>query len=176
MSLYKISGETTGSIKIRLFTESDNEYIGFSDVNEGSYEIKFRLNSQEDVFAAGELASGEARSYGKITPLTASGIPTITQPERWIEKSGVYTAENGDRLLLDSSVSGFSVNLPNTPQIGDHLSFVDAAGSCETNNVIIDRNGNKIMGLDEDMTINRDNASFDLVYYNSTYGWRIKCE
>jgi len=176
MAVYRIAGETLGSTKIRIFTEPDNEYIGYKDVSSGSYEIKFRLNSEQEVFAAGEVASGESRAYGKVTPTTSSGIPTIVQPEDWDEKTGAFDASNSDRLLLDSSGGPFTVNLPASPVMGDAVSFVDAAASCGTNNVTVGRNGEKIMGLEENLTIDEDDAAFDLVYYNSTYGWRIRYE
>jgi len=35
------------------------------------------------------------------------------------------------------------------------------------------RNGEVIMGDNADMQVDTVNAAFDIVYSNSTYGWRI---
>ena len=40
--------------------------------------------------------------------------------------------------------------------------------------ITVKRNGHRIMGDSDDMTVNTDNAGFALVYFNATYGWRLK--
>jgi len=40
-------------------------------------------------------------------------------------------------------------------------------------NVIIDRNGEKIMNLDDNLTINLQYATIEFVYVDNTIGWRI---
>jgi hypothetical protein len=37
----------------------------------------------------------------------------------------------------------------------------------------VDRNGQAIMGDNDNLTVNTRNAAFTLVYYNATYGWRL---
>lgn len=176
MATYSISGNAGANCKVRIFVESGNEYLGYEDVSSGAYEIKFRLNSSQDVLAVAEDANGQAAGYGSVTPSASAGAPTLTPPDDWNEKNGLFNASNGDKILLDASGGGFTVNLPASPVMGDTVSFVDATGDCGTNNVTVGRNGEKIMGLAEDLTINDDNAAFDLVYYNSTYGWRLRYE
>ena len=90
----------------------------------------------------------------------------------WTEVYGNYTAQPGDKLMLDST-STFNITLPPNPKFGYEVDFCDGAGECESNNVTVLRNGEKIMGLNEDMNININYASFKLVYFNSTNGWRI---
>ena len=176
MATYLISGTAQTACRIRLFNETDDEYLGYEDLSAGNYTVKFRLNSQQDIMIAAEKSDGESRAYGKVTPIVSEGGTTLTPAEIWDEKDGNFTASNGDKLLLDSSVDGFTVTLPASPVMGDTVSFVDAVGNCGTKNVIIGRNGEKIMALDENLTVETDNASFDLVYFNSTYGWRLRYE
>jgi hypothetical protein len=61
--------------------------------------------------------------------------------------------------------------LPATPNVGDAIFFADGGGNYEINNLTIDRNGNTIMGLSEDMIIDINNVSVGLVYSGTT--WRI---
>ena len=84
-----------------------------------------------------------------------------------------YDANANTRLLVDTTNGAVTVNLPAAPSTGDYVEFVDAAGKFDVNNLTIGRNSLKIMGLDEDMTVAKLNASFRLVYANATSGWRI---
>ena len=65
------------------------------------------------------------------------------------------------------------MTLPASPQTGDQVSFVDLAGTFDTNNLTIGRNSLKIMGLTEDMIVSTENAGLQLVYTGSTYGWKL---
>tara|TARA_B100001063_G_scaffold77599_4_gene72088 strand:- start:5324 stop:6004 length:681 start_codon:yes stop_codon:yes gene_type:complete len=83
------------------------------------------------------------------------------------------TLDANKRYLVDTTGGAFTVELPAAPTSGDYIEFLDAAGKFDVNNLTIDRNSLKIMGLDEDMTVAKLNASFRLVYANATSGWRI---
>ena len=65
------------------------------------------------------------------------------------------------------------MTLPASPQTGDQVSFVDLAGTFDTNNLTIGRNSLKIMGLTEDMIVSTENAGIQLVYTGSTHGWKL---
>ena len=59
------------------------------------------------------------------------------------------------------------------PLVGDELRFLDKVDKFATNNLIINRNGKKIMGLSENFTVSTDNASIGLVFTGDTYGWKL---
>ncbi|MDO9182225.1 MAG: hypothetical protein Q7U04_07440, partial [Bacteriovorax sp.] len=67
-----------------------------------------------------------------------------------------------------------TLTLPASATIGNTIRLIDAAGSFDINNLTVARNGLKIMGLAEDMTVANKNTSIELVYYNAASGWRIK--
>ena len=67
------------------------------------------------------------------------------------------------------TASGITLTLPASPAVGDYVSV----GVLGFDDVVVNRNGNNIMGLGEDMTINIKNTSVDLTYVNATLGWRI---
>jgi hypothetical protein len=92
----------------------------------------------------------------------------------WVEKLANYTALPYDRIVVNTqAVAAYAIKLPASPVFGETVSIFDGGGNCSTVNVTIDRNGKPIMGLAQDLLIDVDNASFELVYYNDTYGWRI---
>lgn len=74
---------------------------------------------------------------------------------------------------VDTSSGGLTLTLPSVPAKGDAVRIFDAGYTFDTNNLTIARNGQLVMGLDEDLTVNTQGAAFDLVYYNPSRGWRI---
>ena len=77
------------------------------------------------------------------------------------------TAVAGAHYIL-TNVGATTVTLPASPSSADTV-WITVANSLATN--VIARNGNTIMGLSEDMTINALYATVALRYVNST--WRI---
>lgn len=84
-----------------------------------------------------------------------------------------YASTSNVRLLVDTTAGAVTVTLPAAPTVGDYVEIIDAAGTFDTNDLTVGRNSLKIMGLDEDMTVSKLNASFKLVYASATLGWRI---
>ena len=78
-----------------------------------------------------------------------------------------------DRYFIDTTSGAQTANLPASPQVGDQVSFVDLAGTFDTNNLTIGRNSLKIMGQSADMTVSTEDAGIQLVYTGSTYGWKL---
>jgi len=78
-----------------------------------------------------------------------------------------------DRYFINTTAGPQTANLPASPQVGDQVSFVDLAGTFDTNNLTLGRNGLKIMGLTEDLVISLEDAGIQLVYTGATYGWKL---
>ncbi len=83
------------------------------------------------------------------------------------------TVAANDRYFIDSTASAQLVILPASPQTGDQVSVVDLAGTADTNNITLDRNSLKIMGLAENLVISTEHAGIQLVYSGATYGWKL---
>ena len=92
----------------------------------------------------------------------------------WAELTSNTTVAAGSGNFVATNVGAIVVTLPSSPSLGDEVSVVDGAGFASANNITIGRNSQPIMGEAEDMVVNVDDAAFTLVYYNSTYGWRLK--
>lgn len=91
----------------------------------------------------------------------------------WYYTSTNYTAVAGDRLLLDTSSTAITVTLPASPIFGNMIEFIDYSGTFGTNNMTFARNGQRIMGLNEDLIINVDFAANNLIYSGPGQGWKI---
>ena len=91
----------------------------------------------------------------------------------WATMSSNTTVAANDRYFVDTSGGAVTATLPASPQTGDQVSFVDLAGTFDTNNLTIARNSLKIMGQTADMTVSTEDAGIQLVYTGSTYGWKL---
>jgi hypothetical protein len=114
---------------------------------------------------------------GQISQLssTVTGLDSAISPNvmsAWTVKTTSYTAINKDRLLVIPA-DGLVITLPLTPNQGDSVAIIDAAGTAATTNFTIARNGKPIQSLSEDLIVDVASASFTLTYYNATNGWRI---
>jgi len=89
----------------------------------------------------------------------------------FLEKSANYGASVGDVIASNTVGGSFNITLPANPNEFDAVGIFDAQGSFKINNLIVLRNGKAIMGLAEDMTVDVDNASFQLIYNNGD--WRL---
>ena len=84
-----------------------------------------------------------------------------------------FAVVTGTRAFVNTDGGSCTVVLPASPLVGDELRFLDMVDKFATNNLIISRNGKKIMGLTENFTVSTDNASIGLVFTGDTYGWKL---
>ena len=94
----------------------------------------------------------------------------------YLEKTSAYTAFPGDNLFIDTSAAAVTITLPASPSQGDAVSFIDAEGTFDTNNLTVEPGSEKIHAntAGDEMGVDTNNAGFTLVYQDSTYGWRLK--
>ena len=84
-----------------------------------------------------------------------------------------YTALNNDRLLVDTSSGPITINLPASPNTGDNVRFMDVASNFATNALTVGRNGETVVGDAADLTVNTNDAAFQLIYTGATNGWKL---
>ena len=80
----------------------------------------------------------------------------------------------GRGYFVDTSSSAISMTLPSSASAGDTIAIKDYAGTFASNKLTIVRNGHKIQGAEENLTISTERAAFTLVYYNAAQGWLLK--
>jgi hypothetical protein len=80
----------------------------------------------------------------------------------------------GNGYFCNTTGGAFTVTLPTSPVLGDFISFIDYAGTFDTNNLTIARNGKNIQGAAADLTVNVERAGFTLVFVDDTQGWLLQ--
>jgi len=123
--------------------------------------------------SAGSITnSGTITNTGTISGGTITG--TIDGQVNWqtgsIKTTG-FTATAGEGYFCNTTSSAFTVTLPASPSAGDFVGVKDYAGTAQTNNITIARNGSNIQGAANDFLINTENASVIFIYVDGTQGW-----
>ena len=85
-----------------------------------------------------------------------------------------YTTVANDQVLVDTSASTVTVNLPASPSIGNEVHFIDSKNFFNSNNLTIGRNGSNILGSASNLVVSVNGAAFTLVYVNTARGWVYK--
>jgi len=82
-----------------------------------------------------------------------------------------FTAVAGRAYPCDTTSAAFTVTLPASPAAGDLVTLTDYAGTFNTNNLLVNPNGNKVEGSAVNQAVSTNRGSVNLVYIDSTQGW-----
>ena len=160
------TGLTINSQKeLRLADTDDSAYIGFKAAGTTtSYTLT--------------MPAAVATANDQILTSTTGGVLS------WVDNSGGtswqtvdttgFTAVAGEGYFCNTTSAAFTATLPASPSLGDECTFVDYAGTFDTNNLTVGRNSEKINGSAADLTVSVERAAFTLVYTDSTQGWLLK--
>ena len=106
--------------------------------------------------------------------VSLGGSATISAGTDWQSvKTSAFTAAAGEGYFVNTTSAPITVTLPSSPSIGDEVRIIDYAGTADTNNITVARNGKNIMGSAANMTISTERASIGLVFVDNTQGWLL---
>jgi len=93
----------------------------------------------------------------------------------WVSdpKTANFTAVVGKGYFVDTTSSAITVTLPSSPTAGDEISLIDYGANASTNNITITSSDN-IEGATEDVLIDYNKGSVNIVYSDATKGWIVK--
>jgi hypothetical protein len=113
------------------------------------------IASEGTIFCSGNIATAATFAAKSIGDTTFKGV------------ANNYSISNCEKVFFNANNS--TVILPATPSEGNFITI--GVGNFSNTNVI--RNGKLIMGIAEDMRIDRPNVSVQLVYTGDVIGWKI---
>ena len=120
------------------------------------------------------LQIGEAGDTINLTNATVN-LPVGAAGTAWqAVKTSSFTAVAGEGYFVNTTGGVITVTLPASATIGNEIAIIDYAGTADTNNITIARNGHKIQGAASDLTILTERAGFTLVYVDATQGWLLR--
>jgi hypothetical protein len=108
-----------------------------------------------------------ATSTNTVTNKTLTS-PVINQPvlQQNVQVIGTNTTAVASRTYVFTAT--LTLTLPASPSAGDWVAFSNRSGVLTP---VIGRNGQNIMGLAEDMTIDSLNAGITMTFADATRGW-----
>jgi len=127
--------------------------------------------------ANAKLANSSITVNGTSVSLGASGtIPAVSWQSVKTNSDSPVTLVAGNGYFMDTTSGVITATLPGSPSAGDTIAIKDYAGTFNTNNLTIGRNGNNIQGVANDSLITTNKASLILVYSDATKGWLYTVE
>lgn len=161
---------------VQLYTGIDNASTTVA-ATAGAVKITY------DVAAAAMPKSGGTFS-GAVSGLTAASGTNTTQlaTTAFVQTAvankligGTVTVASASKTLVADEFcavinSGLTITLPSSPNPSDTVGVSIAGAFTDTT---ISGNGEAIMGLSENLTVDRENVSVMLKYVDATRGWRI---
>ena len=190
--IYVFENGTTGAFTVQVKTVSGTG-VTFAAADKGQKFVYSNGTNIIDIALASppggsdkQIQFNDNGSFGGITMGTAGQVLTtdgttasfgdISGGASW---QAVITADPanavaGNGYFCNTTGGAFTVTLPTSAVIGDFISFIDYAGTFDTNNLTIGRNGHNIQGTAADLIVATERAGFTLVYVDSTQGWLLQ--
>jgi len=189
---YILENGTTGSFTVAFKTVSGTG-VTFATTDKGFKYVFSDGTNVNDIALASppggsdkQLQFNDSDAFGGITMGTTGQVLTtdgttasfgdISGGASW---QAVITADPANAVIgsgyfCNTTGGAFTVTLPTSAAIGDFISFIDYAGTFDTNNLTIARNSHNIQGAAADLTVATERAGFTLVYVDSTQGWLLQ--
>jgi len=188
-----VGDDSNVDLKLRPKGTGNIEVMGAT--NPGAIQLNCESNSHGIILQSPPHSSGQsytlkfptgnvtADRFLKVESVTGSGATGVGQLSfaevsggtSWqAVKTSTFTAVAGEGYFINTTGGAIEMDLP-AGNIGDEVSFIDYAGTFDTNALTIDQNGSeKIAGSTDPLTVSTERAANTLVYVDSTQGWLLK--
>jgi len=131
-------------------------------------------------FPTGNVTADRFLKVASITGSGTTGVGQLSFAEvsggtSWqAVKTSTFTAVAGEGYFINTTGGAIEMDLP-AGSIGDEVSFIDYAGTFDSNALTVDPNGSeKIAGSTDSLTVSVERAANTLVYVDGTQGWLLK--
>lgn len=117
-------------------------------------------------------ANGTATTQAASTAFVQSAIASVnaqTATALSIVTAATVTATAGQHIVLTNAATS-TCTMPASPAAGDTVWVTVGNGRTDS---VIARNGQNIMSLAEDLTVDNANVTVQLRFVNSSLGWRL---
>ena len=173
-----ITTNGTGNLTLNTNGGTDSGTITIVDAANGN--ITITPDGSGNIVLDGLTFPNADGSADQVLKTNGSGTLSFTDVSggtSWqAVKTTGFTAVAGEGYFINTTSGAFTMTLPASPTIGDEVSFIDYAGTFDTNNLTIGRNSENIQGSAADLTVSVERAANTLVYTDGTQGWLLKAK
>ena len=169
---------SSGAHDLTLDTNSGTNSGVISIVDGANGNITITPNGSGNIVLDGLTfpnADGSADTFLKTNGSGTLSFAEVSGGTSWqAVKTSTFTAVAGEGYFVNTTSGVVTMNLP-AGTLGDEISFVDYAGTFDSNTFTIAANGSeKINGSTADLTVSVERAANTLVYTDGTQGWLLK--
>jgi hypothetical protein len=161
--MIEFTGTITGNQVVTIPLDIETFYF-LRNSTVGSFTVQFKYTSGSGTTAT--FATGD-----KGDKLLFAAANDATNPD--IKEISLASPPGGSDKQIQFKGGAFTMTLPLSPTLGDFVSFIDYAGTFDTNNLTIGRNSENIQGSAADLTVSTERAANTLVYTDGTQGWLL---
>jgi len=165
---YKLTGTLTANRTVTMPDSAERVFI-IEDATS-------RSSSQYTLTVKTVSGTGVAIPIGAKMVLYSDGSNISSGPitKGYHTTTAAYTAVAGDQILVNTTSSAITITLPASPAVGDEVTFIDARGTFNSNNLTINRNSQPINSGTSNLVLNTNGQAITLVYVDATRGWAFK--
>ena len=158
---------------IRLPNQNE---IRFGDSDNSNYvSLKAGATIASNISFTLPTADGTANQVLQTNGSGTLSFATVSGGAAWqAVKTTSFTVTAKEGYFVDTTSTAITATLPASPTLGDFVSFIDYAGTFDTNNLTIARNGKNIQGSATDLTVATERAGLTLVFTDNTQGWLLQ--
>ncbi|NBP04171.1 MAG: hypothetical protein EBU90_29565, partial [Proteobacteria bacterium] len=137
------------------------------EVNNNSLTVTGSLSASGTIFASG----GNSNQWNSNYTTTINNSSTWSNTYTLTTQNFIIT--NPSNWAVNTTTASVTGTLPASPFTGYTVSFMDARKTWNTNNFVLERNGNPIESLAENLICDINGYSFSLTYIDNIVGWKL---
>jgi hypothetical protein len=138
---------------------------------------QFMVSAAGGVYIPGNVGIGTDANDQALTVVGTISTNNHNNSSSWAgfrsTQTSNFSAYPGSYYIVNTTSTPITGALPVAPTIGTTITFQDSFIQWQTNNFTINRNGNMIQGLNENMICDRGGVMFDITYIGGSIGWRV---
>lgn len=170
-----------GSGNIRLGTNTNSE-VNLSATTDSTSTSNGALVVPGGIGVAKQLRVGGAATFSSTVTanfnptsdshLTRKSYADLVGGLDWNYVTGNTTMTNYNGYLVSTASGARTMTLPSSPAAGSRVRIIDYDRNFETNNCTVNRNGQNIMGVAENLVLDVNELNVELVFVSGR-GWWI---
>jgi len=173
------TGTIYGTISSSSFSTNTTVNVTWDSGSLSNESLTISLSILDSTNSGIPVLNQDLEVNGTVTATSYSGdgssLTGITGGTAWqTVKTGNFTAVASEGYFVNTTSGAITATLPASPTQGDEVSFIDYAGTFDTNNLTIGRNSKPIQGDASDLTVATERAGLTLVFVDDTQGWLLK--
>jgi hypothetical protein len=134
--------------------------------------VSSTLTGQAGVsFTGASIATSSSQTVSGTYDIINKNYLETKYGQPWAVQSSNFNATAGGRYWVDTGSTPVTMTLPASPTSGDTIQVIDYSGTFSARNLTVGNNSNKIMRINDTMTVSTNGAAFTLVWSGSTNGW-----